>query len=100
MMIEYIRLRRLGVRRAWELSGVGALMLRLTVCACAAAAVLVVLLGIAGKAQAIEDGAIARQADYVRQLEAALGRCLGEREGALVIGDRVYLCHAVDIGPL
>ena len=73
----------------------------------AAAGIIAVAIAIAisKQAEAIQDAAdnrvaarITAQSGEIEELRKIVAKCLGEREGSLIIGGEYYLCRAVAIG--
>jgi len=95
---QYLEYRNQGFKHAWELAGMTNAMLNLVT---RIVIVAVITLGIYGGIQYIEDSreaAIHDSKKYSEALEKVLAKCLGDREGVVVIGEDYYFCKAIPIG--
>lgn len=101
----YRAYRQQHLRRAWTLSGMN------TVAWSAARGVALLialgggLMAITQQAQAIQASAdnrvaarLAAQAGEIDALRKIVAKCLGDREGVLIVGGEWFLCKAVSIG--
>lgn len=96
--VLYLTYRRAGLRNAWALSGVGDALL--TACKWAAIGVAMGAAVLAAQS-ALADARSATAAGYVAevdQLRGIVAACLGDRDGALWVGDELHLCRAVPVG--
>ena len=102
---NYRALRNAQVRNAWRVSGVGRIARDAGKLAAGVAIVGMVLYLISDKANAVATAAdnrvaasIAKQAEYIKELETTLAKCLSRTDQPIWIGDELSFCSASDTG--
>ena len=105
MFKNYLHLSALGVRRAWCLSGMNTVVLRLAVpmfwlmvIALWAVAANFHIEHAADEARHAVLEVVSDQAAEIKALSTILASCLGDKDGAIYIGDELYLCGASRTG--
>lgn len=102
---QYRILRGMNIHKAWELSNMDcvrhliiSVIAWITFCGC-------ILYLVSSKANAWELDArsavkteLKQLQEENKQLQDILARCLSSSERSIIIGDEIYLCHAVSIG--
>lgn len=101
----YREYRRIGLRRAWALSGVGGLVRQVVVGVSIGIAIAASASAIAGRERAIHAAAdhrvsaqVSDQSALIDNLSKFLAACLGPREGVIWIGGEAHFCKAIATG--
>lgn len=101
---NYLVYRKHGLRLAWRISGMNEIAWGVARCLSIVALAVALACALSRKAEAINVAADQRVAVDMAILQAEnaelktlLARCLGDREGVLIIGGRTHLCKAIPI---
>jgi len=101
----YREYRRIGLRRAWSLSGMGGLAWRVAAAVAIGLAIAAAASAAERHVRAINDAADRRvaaqvtdQSKLIASLSKFLAACLGPREGVIWIGGEAHFCKAVSTG--